>query len=46
MKGSIAIEKLIAFLIVLAILVILAAFVIPRIESFKEVFTKLLESFK
>lgn len=45
-KGDFAISKLVAFLIVLAILIILAAFVIPRIESFKEIFAKLLESFK
>jgi len=46
MKKGIAVEKLVLYLLILAVLVILVAFVIPRIESFKELFSNLLESFK
>jgi len=44
-KGSLAINKLVLFLIVVVVLSILAIFVL-KISNFKELFTNLLESFK
>lgn len=46
MKKGFAAEKIVVYLLILAILILLIAFVIPRIEIFKNLFVKLLESFK